>query len=266
MGEYVGRGAWNTKGVGGTLKPQTVKGKRTIVPGPYYMLGGDPMQRVGLRAFLLKTAGREREIELNELAVWHGVVALQVLLNGRGGSPCKIHGVFDEETDWAVRQAQKQLGLAVDGIVGKNTMRAFMLPIIKNVARGSMNQDWHGIYGVLANEGAFDPGAVGVLDSSDLGPAQINMPSHPNVSVSDAFCVSKSIQFVANLLAQGLNEFHDERDAVVSYNLGIGGTRMWIKAGRPDEWVPPWDNTGRSRNVKAYIDRILGQADKDGVR
>lgn len=258
MTEYQGRGAWSK--VGGTLKKTVVNKKTVTVPGPYYMLASDPNQRVGLRPWLLNYAGQK--VDLNESAVWHGVVAIQVLVAGLGIS-CPIHGVFDVETDNAVRSAQGKLGLVADGVVGQSTMKRLLLPLIKRVAKEQMDQDWTGIYGVLANEGAFDPGAVGYLDSNDLGLAQVNLPSHPSVSFSDAFCPSKTVNFVATLLGQGLSVFHDERDAVASYNLGVGGTRQWIAAGRPDIWMPPWAD--KERNVKVYIDRIFGAAKKDGL-
>lgn len=258
MTEYQGRGAWSK--VGGTLKKAVVNKKTVTVPGPYYMLATDPNQRVGLRPWLLNYAGQK--VDLNESAVWHGVVAIQVLIVWLGIS-CPIHGVFDNDTDIAVRKAQAQLGLIADGIVGQATMKKLLLPLIKRVASTKMDQDWRAIYGILANEGAFDPGAVGYLDSNDLGLAQINLPSHPSVSFSDAFCPSKTVNFVADLLAQGLTAFGNERDAIASYNLGIGGTRLWIAAGRPDVWTPPWAD--RERYVRVYIDRILNAATKDGI-
>ena len=260
---YRGRGAWPTKGTGGTIKRTTVKRVPVYKPGPYYMLSDNDANRVGLRPFLLQYAGQK--VDLNEMAVYHGVLGIQALLVGRG-LECPMNGVFTSETDIAVRLAQKQLGLTAAGIVGKNTMRALLLPLIKRTAAEASGQDWHAVYGILANEGAFDPGAVGVLDPNDVGLAQINLPSHPNVSFSDAFCPSTAVKFVAGLIAQGLSVFHDERDAVASYNLGVGGTKMWINAGRPESWTPPWDTTGRARNVRTYIDRILTQADKDGVK
>jgi hypothetical protein len=253
MAEYQGRGAWSSKGVGGTLKKTTVKKVVQTVPGPYYMLHSTPLAQVGMRAFLMKYAGQP--VDMNDDAVHHGVIAIQVLVAGLG-IPCPIHGVYDVETDTAVRKAQGQLGLVADGVVGQSTMKKLLLPLIKRVAREQMNQDWRPIYGVLANEGAFDPGAVGFLDAEDLGLAQINMPSHPDVKFADAFCPSYAVKFVAGLLGQALSVFHDERDSIAAYNLGIGGTRAWIAAGRPDLWSPP-HAPDRERNVKKYIDNIL---------
>lgn len=253
MAEYQGRGAWNSKGIGGTLRKTTVKKTVTIGPGPYYMLHPSSLGQVGIKGYFANLGLLPED--LNDNAVHHGVIAIQVLVAGLG-IPCPIHGVYDVETDTAVRKAQGQLGLVADGIVGQSTMKKLLLPLIKRVAKEQMNQDWRPIYGVLANEGAFDPGAVGFLDAEDLGLAQINMPSHPDVKFADAFCPSYAVKFVAGLLGQALSVFHDERDSVAAYNLGIGGTRSWIAAGRPDLWSPP-HAPDRERNVKKYIDNIL---------
>lgn len=260
MTEEKGRGAWPSAGTGGTLALS--KDKKKTIPGKYYMLAKDPGQTVGLRKVLHEAAHQPPPLE--DLAVWHGVVGIQVLLAGFLGENVPVTGLFDQSTDWALKKAQTQLGLTADGIVGPATMKALLLPLIKRTAKELLGQDWKPIYGILANEGAFDPGAVGFLDPGDLGLAQINMLSHPDVTISNAFCPSFAVKFVAKLLAQGLDVFHDQRLAVASYNLGVGGTRQWIAAGQPSVWQPPWAD--KERSVKTYIDRILGQADKDGVK
>jgi peptidoglycan hydrolase-like protein with peptidoglycan-binding domain len=53
------------------------------------------------------------------------VRALEYLLRGRGEDPA-IDGVFEGDTDQAVRAFQKRKGLAVDGIVGPATWRALV--------------------------------------------------------------------------------------------------------------------------------------------
>lgn len=246
MSDYQGRGAWSSKGVGGTLKDNNN-------PGPYYMYTNRTLAQIGAVAYFNRDAGRPTE--LNFLATYHGVVGIQTLLNSQH-FPCPVTGVFTSETDAAVKVAQRTLGLVADGKVGQTTMKTLLKPLVVSTAKKSMNIDPQPIWGILANEGAFDPGAVGFYDSNDLGLAQINILAHPEVTISQAFCPSYSVQFVADKIAAGISEFHDVELAIAAYNLGIGGTKQWIAAGRPDIWTPPWAD--KPRNVRKYIDNILG--------
>lgn len=248
MAEYQGRGAWSSKGVGGTLKPL----KKVVVPGPYYMLHPNPLGQVGAKAWLFNLIGQP--VELNELATYHGVIAIQVLVN-QLGFQCPISGVFTVETDQAVKGAQAKLGLKADGVVGQTTMKALINPVAAKIAKALMDIDPKPLYGILQNEGAYDPGAVGYFDANDLGLAQINILSHPNVTISNAFCPSFAIKFIADKIAYGVNEFHDIELAVASYNLGITGTKEWVRLGMPNEWVPSWAT--KPRNTREYINRIL---------
>lgn len=58
------------------------------------------------------------------------VRVVQGLLNG-GGVPCTIDGDFGPQTDGAVRTFQRAHGLAADGIVGPNTYRKLLGPILQ---------------------------------------------------------------------------------------------------------------------------------------
>lgn len=259
-----GRGAWNSKGVGGTLKLDK-KTKKTV-PGPYYMLSTDPNQWIGLKTFLFQLTGKP--VELNELAAYHGVLAIQVLASAYLGEQVPLNGVFETITSAYVKKVQEKAKhtvegkpLVADGIVGQATMKVLLLPLIKS-ASSKRDLDWKVVYGILANEGVFDPGAVGYFDSNDLGLAQINILAHPDTTVSQAFCASHSVNFVANTFEHRLHIFKEVDLAVASYNLGIAGTNQWIKKGQPDEWTPSWAD--KPRNTRVYIDRILSAA--NGVK
>lgn len=244
--ERRGRGAWVKDGRGGTLNAWGTG------PGPYYLLASGKKWPIGLSAVCLRDQGLP--IERDEQAVFHGVVAIQVLTAKYVSDPV-IDGIFNVATDNAVRAAQARLGLVEDGVVGSKTMQALLLPVIERTAHRT-GVPIAAIYGILANEGGWDPGAVGWIDPSDVGLAQINLTYHPSVTMSDAFCPSFAVNFIALYLANAEKQLGDPRLAVASYNLGIGGTRQWVEAGSPDVWSPPWAEG--ERNVKAYIDRILG--------
>jgi hypothetical protein len=238
-----GRGAWSNKGRGGTLK-RLADG--STPPGPYYLLGVK-VPLVGSAARDTMRAGHTPS--LDDLAVNFGVKAIQKLLNFTGAA-LVLDGVFGKGTDAGVRTYQGKEEIKVDGSVGVNTMGRLLLPHIKRIG----GKDWEVVYGLLKNEGGFDPGAVGAVDERDLGLAQINGLAHPNMSIDQRFDPIIAIQFNADYLLRALKELGNVRDAVLSYNLGIGGVKTWIKAGRPRMYSP---DGGSLRDTTQYVDRVL---------
>jgi peptidoglycan hydrolase-like protein with peptidoglycan-binding domain len=259
-----GRGAWSNKGRGGTLKRLA---DDTTAPGPYYLLAVGESKRVGSAARDAVKAGLIPTQD--DLAVNYGVKAIQKLLNLAGASPKLAEdGVFGAGTDKGVRAYQESKGLKVDGSVGPNTMKALLLPNIKQQAGSALiggQPMWTVVYGFLANEGGFDPGAVGTVDDADLGLAQINGRAHPELSVAQRFDPIVAIQFNVIYIENAMKNLKNNlRDAVLSYNLGSGGILKWIAAGRPRYWNPATlksspvaDVAGGFRDTKAYIDNIL---------
>jgi hypothetical protein len=236
-----GRGAWNPTGVGGTL---TRRGGQ-VVPGAFY-LAAEGDQRINVKVFRQLRAGVVPD--RNDYAVFLGAKAIQGLL-GVGAD-----GIIGPRTDAAIRARQRALGVAPDGLIGRATMRALCLPVVAAVAT-ARHLRWQVLCGILSYEGGWDPGAVGVTTPDDVGLAQLNLPSH-RLSIEAALDPPIAIDYAATFLAANLAALGgNERDAVASYNLGVAGARMWIKAGRPAVWTPPWAST--PRNVAAYIDRIL---------
>lgn len=241
-----GRGAWNSKGRGGTLKRLK---DDTTPAGPYYLLAVAPAKRVGSASRDASAAGLIPT--LDDLAVNYGVKAIQKLLNLAKASPTLVvDGIFGKGTDAGVRAYQEKQAIKVDGSVGPTTMGRLLLPHIKRLG----GADWAVVYGLLKNEGAFDPGAVGTIDESDLGLAQINGRAHPNMTVAERFDPIVAITFNVDYLRNALAELGNVRDAVLSYNLGIGGVRTWIKAGRPRMYSP---DGGPLRDTTQYVDRVL---------
>jgi peptidoglycan hydrolase-like protein with peptidoglycan-binding domain len=259
VSEIKGRGAWPSTGTGGTY----TRKNNEIVPGPFYMLHEDPMRQIGLKTYCQRA--ESRPVGLNYNAVFHGVVAIQLLCNAYLGSNHSANlpylsgdGIFGPQTDRAVRLVQTSAGLKADGMVGRNTMKVLLTPRIKLIA-AKHKEPWEPLVGIMTYEGAWDPGAVGGADPNDLGLVQINTIAHPHVSFSDAFCPSFAINYAASLIRAGLDAFNgDIRLAIASYNLGIGGTRQWVAAGSPSVWTPPWSTF--PRRVDEYVNKILQAA------
>lgn len=234
-----GRGAWSVAGVGGTLN---VGGK---TPGPYYCLAvGRPW--VGSDSY-----------NLSDRAVHAGVVAIQQALNRENKAGLLVDGLFGPATSKAVTAWQQKQPVSANtgvwGGVGPDSAKALFLPLLqRRVADG-----WaYVVCGVITNESNWDPGAVGYVDDSDLGLAQINGPSHPDLSEEERFTPEVAIDFVHSTLLSNLSYFGGSlRTAVAAYNLGRGGASAWRKAGSPDSWTPPGATT--ERDVAGYIDRIL---------
>lgn len=247
-----GRGAWPRDGQGGTLDAAGA------APGKYYSLAQEPLKQIGLKTLCRKLQGESVAVDYD--ATYHGVLAIQALLIEDFNANLNGDGVYGPSTRDSVVEAQKSFGVTADGVVGPETMRWLLWPHIHQIAN-YRNVPWNIIYGLLQNEGAWDPGAVGWVDGNDLGLAQINLTYHPDVTLSEAFCSSFAINFIANYMATALQAFDNNViDATVSYNLGIGGARQWIRDGRPIQWTPPWSPL--ERRPFEYADRILNAAYK----
>jgi soluble lytic murein transglycosylase-like protein len=112
------------------------------------------------------------------------------------------------------------------------------------------------VSGTVNHESMWDAGAVGYLDDSDLGLAQINGTAHPDLSRVERLNPLVAFDFVVRYYENALSQLDNNvRDAIASYNLGIGGARRWISQGRP-QWYTP-EGASRARNVWQYIDSIL---------
>jgi hypothetical protein len=164
----------------------------------------------------------------------------------------KEDGIFQVDTSAAVKKLQKLGSIAQDGVVGSKTMRTLLFLPITNKA----GDKWKAVWGILHWEGGWDPGAVGYADKNDWGLSQVNTVAHPTVTLEQAFDPYWAIDFILNYLDNAEKYLGDNlRDQIASYNLGIGGAKQWIAAGRPDVWGPSWSTIERRPNE--YIDRIL---------
>lgn len=235
-----GRGAWPVAGTGGTKKF-----KDASKPGPYYFEGSGE--------------GIAANRDDNERAVHLAVKAYQRALRRRLGIDLNATGVYGPKTVEAVKAFQEQHdNLTVWGGIGPDTSKALLHPDIAGVVLGADNNQITVdiVSGTIQTESMWDAGAVGFQDSHDLGLAQINGPAHPNLSVPERFQPLVAYEFIVDYYENALDQLNNNiRDAIASYNLGIGGARRWISQGRP-EWYTP-AGASRPRNVAAYIDKIL---------
>jgi hypothetical protein len=246
--------AWPVSGQGGTL---SVDGKS---PGPYYRLAAGDMPLVG------KANG-----DLWERAVHGAVLAYQRALKRRGFFEYTPTGVFGSMTKEAVTGFQTAAGLTVWGGIGPDTSKALLMPDL--IERTDLNHQTKGhslitptiICGGITIESIWDAGAVGDVDPQDIGLAQINGPAHPELTEKQRLQPMTAFDFVFDYLAHALDVLDNNIiDAVVSYNLGIGGRnsqgvlvgcKAWIADGRPDLWTPPGSTT--ERDIKKYYTNYM---------
>lgn len=129
-------------------------------------------------------------------AVNLGVAAIQRLCGLTGSA---VDGWFGTQTDRAVREAQTKAKVVSDGIVGRVTMRALLLPLLLDqVQRKAVPLKYLG--GILVAESEGDPGAVGFDTPDDKGLVQIRLPAHPEFTYAQAFDPWVSIPFAAGSL------------------------------------------------------------------
>jgi hypothetical protein len=247
---YVGRGAWSA--VGGTLT--TAKGSKVTVPGPYYMRPSKGVEAPGVAADNALLKGETPD--LNEHAVWFGVLAIKTrLLVLIPDSNLIMNGRYGPAVADAVKEFQVSYGLPADGIVGPKTSKALFRPL--NEAVGAFSQIGAVIgCGVITNESAWDPGAVGKSDYGDHGLCQLNQESQ-GFNLTQSFDPYTAMTKMYALLDGKLDTFGNVDDAIAAYNLGDAGCRLWIKEGRPDMFLPlSLRPDGKPRFVRAYIERI----------
>lgn len=244
-----GRGAWNVEGLGGTRSyPNHDR------PGPYYgQTSGYPPSAVDVRTS-------------NEWAVHYAVRAYQQAINERTGADILVDGYYGPVTRRAVAAFQESQGVQAWGGIGEDTSERLLTPRVTLTVQHRPNR--HAgvtvtiIKGLIRKESNWDAGAVGYADDRDVGLVQINHTAHPDWDTARRINVVTCVEFAVDYLTQSRHELGNIRDAIASYNLGRGGARSWVKAGRPN-WYNPTTRLAAApgekgaRDVRGYIDDVL---------
>lgn len=249
-----GRGGWPSLGTGGTIS------SNGLLPGRYFKASAGTLKAPGYTAYRAIRDGQP--VSINDYAVHRAVLAVQTELRRRGftssdGKPLTLDGLWGAKVDTAVKAFQAKAGLPADGVFGAATSKALFRPLMEQAAAATdlaHQADLARVmYGTISWESGWDPAAVGGLTPDDIGLGQINGPAHPTMSVEDRLNPTASLPYVATLIDGNLKAFGYRLDeSIAAYNLGRGGARSWVRAGKPQFWP-----AGSKNDVHRYVDRIL---------
>jgi peptidoglycan hydrolase-like protein with peptidoglycan-binding domain len=234
-----GRGAWSS--VGGTLRSDG------LAPGSYYRAPAGTMQMPGIVGY--KAVQSSGTCDINSYAIYMGVKGIQREL------AILDDGLFGPQTGAALKAWQAEHSLEPDGVYGPASAKVMFAPVARSVAAGVNTNPIVAKLTVahVGFESSWDPGAVGYVEPRDLGLGQINGPAHSDLTPQFRLTARYALSWVANFVYNNLEAMlWNERDAIAAYNLGVGGARSWVRAGRPDVW--------NNVKVKQYIDGVLTNA------
>lgn len=244
-----GRGAWNSRGIGGTLSLDGTK------PGMYYRLPASGTKYVG-----------SANVTADDRAVKGAVKAYQGALNRRLGTKLTLDGILGPITSKAIVDFQKAKGEVADGAIGPKTSKSLLINDLATVVQrnwrlfpASQPVNQRILCGLITQESGWDAGAVGTVDNHDLGLMQINGDNH-DYTEEQRLDPMIAFQFAFDYLFNALNDYRSVNidDAIASYNLGLGGMSRWITQGRPILYWPSGSNpaTDTPRRVWDYINTI----------
>lgn len=232
----------------------------------------DSFTRMYRRHMTGTATGGTPEVNQDFWAVSAGVLAIQRLLatasqfwNGSGWTPIKVAfdystgpGIFGPATDRAVKAYQAVAVKPADGIAGPNTLKSLLRQPV-NAAEAQHGIPRHLLWGVIAQESGYDPGAVGFSTPYDLGLVQINTRVHP-VAPRDAFDPWFALEWAGRRMASKAAGYRLKQPEELAWNLAAlahhapGWADHWAKYGTPP--------TAYAVRAQDYIDRVLAAAGK----
>jgi Putative peptidoglycan binding domain len=126
---------------------------------------------------------------------------------------------------------QQANGLTADGVVGPLTAHELFR---KRCALLTSTAGIHGsVFQVASLESAMDPWAYGFVDPDDHGLVQINLRVHPTISLKQALDPAYCLSYCGRALQSVFDVTGDIDVAVASWNVGVGGAKEWLAAGKP---------------------------------
>ena len=205
--------------------------------------------------------GSSKDRDVNYLGVNLGVKAIQRRINSYGYSPILTEdGKLGAKTKSAIAWIQKKLspglaarnkpGLSSDGTAGPYTCRELWRDLITWYAAVHGVPPEH-LWGMMAVESAFDPGAVGYTTPTDRGLTQINLSAHPNITVDQAYDPWFAIDYTAGRLANARRNFSGKGQALQ--------TLCSIAQHNAPAWAASWYTNGVAPNEKIalYVENVL---------
>jgi hypothetical protein len=230
-----GRGSWR---LAGGLLPAKPGSKSKV---GYYRLSTGAEAPIGSSWLEKKDTSHEA------YCVYLGVRAIQELVK------TAADGWFGPVTAKAVVAAQTKAGIEADGIVGPASMKAFLTPLISDLAVHN-NVPVAVLGGLLVHESILDPAAVGVT-GQDHGIAQINLGAHPTTTVEQALDPDYSIMFSVEDLAQ-VHQIWKGRTKADPWDIAIAShnspllAKKWAVSGSP-----PFVQ-GRVFQIEEYVRKV----------
>lgn len=192
-----------------------------------------------------------------------GIYAIkqELVYNGYGHDVVLTLPFFGRFAVAETKRFQKDHGLTADGVVGPNTARALFRKRIANTE--TMLSIPSSLLGKLLHlESNDDPVAEGVVDENDEGIAQVNLPSHPDVSEPDAHNPAFAIPWAGRYL-KGLYTATGAKDwdvALAAYNVGTALAKKWLAAGKPATGGPDVGGQDGYARATKYVALVKAQA------
>lgn len=185
---------------------------------------------------------------------------IELAYNGFGKNLILNSPGFGEAMENRVKEFQADRGLKVDGQIGMTTAKELFRRRVSTI-EGTYSLPQGALGKQLLLESAYDPVAIGSVDPSDHGIAQINLNMHKDVSVAQAydpiFAIEWSAQYIRTAFDHVTSDANVMKAARAAYNIGETYAAQWLLAGFPDSGkvVDGLDWFKRATDYIALIDK-----------
>lgn len=186
-------------------------------------------------------------------AVNLGVKAIQSEINRQklsSASPLIVDGVYGAKSESAVKEAQRKLGVGIDGVAGMGTCKAlWRAPILLAAVQNGTDPKY--LYGQMSHESSGDPGACGYYNEPDRGLTQINVAAHPEVSIEQAHDPRFNLNYAALRFNEALAKYKSKPSLQIACSIAQHNSPTsadsWFKTGTPP-----------NPKIQEYVDAVLG--------